>query len=91
MYTNKKEILPAYISKHNSSCEKQISLSDDSKQRKRRIALSCSKKLVCIIERNNIEDKHPLYRGKDCMKKFCDSLREHAKNMTDFGKKKCYH
>ena len=25
------------------------------------------------------ENKHTLYRGKDCMKKFCESLREHAK------------
>ena len=24
MYTNEKEILPAYISKHNWTCEKQI-------------------------------------------------------------------
>ena len=24
------------------------------------------------------ENKHTLYRGKDCMKKFCESLREHA-------------
>ena len=37
---------------------------------------------------NNIENKHTLYRREDCMKKFCESLREHAKNITDFGKKK---
>ena len=36
----------------------------------------------------HIEDKHTLYRGKDCMKKFCTSLREHAKNKIDFEKKK---
>ena len=29
-----------------------------------------------------------LYRGKDCLKD-CTSLREHAKNVTDFEKKKC--
>ena len=23
-----------------------------------------------------IENKHDVYRGKDCMKKFCESLRE---------------
>ena len=28
---------------------------------------------------DQIETKHTLYRGKDCMKKFCDSLKEHAK------------
>ena len=25
-----------------------------------------------------IENKHDAYRGKDCMKNFCESLREHA-------------
>ena len=35
-----------------------------------------------------IENKHTLYRGKDCMKIFCESLREHAKNIIDFEKKK---
>ena len=37
---------------------------------------------------DNIENKHILHREKDCMKKFCESLREHAKNVTDFEKKK---
>ena len=32
--------------------------------------------------------KHTLYRGKDCMKKFCTSLRDNPKNITDFEKKK---
>ena len=36
----------------------------------------------------HIEYKHTLYRGKDYMKKFCTSLREHAKNVIDFEKKK---
>ena len=25
---------------------------------------------------NNIENKHILYQGEDCMKTFCESLRE---------------
>ena len=37
---------------------------------------------------DHIENKHTLYRGKDCMKKFCYSLREHTKNINDFEKKK---
>ena len=37
---------------------------------------------------DHIEDKHTLYYGKDCMKKICTSLREHAKNIIDFEKKK---
>ena len=28
------------------------------------------------------------YRGKGCMKIFCESLRQHEKNITDFEKKK---
>ena len=36
----------------------------------------------------SIENKHHVYRGKDCMKKFCDSLREHAIEIMRFKKKK---
>ena len=35
-----------------------------------------------------IESKHDVYRGKDCMKKFCESLREHAMKIINFKKKK---
>ena len=37
---------------------------------------------------NNIEDKHSLYRRKDCVKKLCESLREGAKSIIDFDMKK---
>ena len=37
---------------------------------------------------DHIENKHTLYCGEDCMKKFCESLREHAKNIIDFEKEK---
>ena len=37
---------------------------------------------------DHTENKHTLYCGKDCMKKFCDSLKEHAKNIILFEKKK---
>ena len=37
---------------------------------------------------NQIEDKHTLYRGKNYMKKFCESLREHAKSIIDVKIKK---
>ena len=37
---------------------------------------------------DHIEDKPTLYRGRDCMKKFCTSLREHTKNIIDFEKEK---
>ena len=36
---------------------------------------------------HRIIKKHTFYRGKDCMKHFCASLREHAKNINSFEKK----
>ena len=36
----------------------------------------------------HIENKDTLYRGEDCMKKFCKSLREHTKNIINFEKNK---
>ena len=35
----------------------------------------------------SIENKH-VYRGKDCMKKLCEFLREHAMKIINFKKKK---
>ena len=35
-----------------------------------------------------IRNKHDVYRNKDCMKKFCEYLREHAINIITFKKKK---
>ena len=37
---------------------------------------------------DHIENKHALYRGKDCMKKFSISVREQAKKIVDFEKRK---
>ena len=37
---------------------------------------------------DHIEGKHTLHRGKNCMKKICESLREQAKNVIDIEKKK---
>ena len=37
---------------------------------------------------DHLENKHTLYPGKGCMKKFCESLRKHLKNIIDFEKKK---
>ena len=36
----------------------------------------------------SIENKHAVYRGKDCMKRFCESLREHTIKMINFRRKK---
>ena len=35
-----------------------------------------------------IENKHEVYRGKECMKKFCESSREHAVKIINFKNKK---
>ena len=35
----------------------------------------------------SIENKHDVYRGKDCMKKFYESLRGHAMKIINFKKK----
>ena len=37
---------------------------------------------------DHIEEKHTLYRGKDCIKKFFTSSRKGGKNRIDFEKKK---
>ena len=41
-----------------------------------------------IISFKSIENKHDVYRGKDCMKKFCEVFREHAMKIMLFLKKK---
>ena len=41
--------------------------------------ISCVYSMSRIWGFDDAEDKHTLYRGKDCMKKFCTSLKEHAK------------
>ena len=41
--------------------------------------IPCGYSMSPIWGFDHIEDKHTLYRGKDCMKKFCESLGEHAK------------
>ena len=36
----------------------------------------------------SIENKHDVYRGKDCMKKFCEFLRKYAVKIINFKNKK---
>ena len=49
--------------------------------------IRCGYSMSTIWAFDHIENKHTLNCGKDCMKKFCTSLREHAKNIIDFQKK----
>ena len=37
---------------------------------------------------NAIESKDNVYTGNDCIKKFCESLREQKMNIVNFEKKK---
>ena len=44
---------------------------------------------MCTISSfKSIENKHDVYGGKDCMKKFCESLRGHAVEIIKFKTKK---
>ena len=52
--------------------------------------ISCGYLISTIWGSNHIEDKHSLYRGKYCMKKFFESLREHEKSIIILKRKKCY-
>ena len=50
--------------------------------------ISCRYSMSTLWEFDHIENKYSLYRGEHYMKKFFESLREHAKNINDFEKKK---
>ena len=41
--------------------------------------IPCGYSMATIWGFDQIKDKHTLYRGKDCIKIFCKSLREHEK------------
>ena len=41
-----------------------------------------------IASFKDIGNKHGIYKGKDCMKKFSESLREHSMKVINFKKKK---
>ena len=41
-----------------------------------------------ILSFKTIENKYDVYRGKECMKKFCESLREHSMEIINPKKKK---
>ena len=44
--------------------------------------------MSAISSFKNIENKHDVYRGKDCKEKFCKSLTKHAMKIINFKKKK---
>ena len=50
--------------------------------------IPCGYSMSTIRRFDLIENKHTFYRGKYYMKIFCHCLREHAKNIIEFKKKK---
>ena len=48
--------------------------------------IPCGNSMSTIWAFHNIGNKHTLYRGADCVKMFCTSLREHATNVINFEK-----
>ena len=44
--------------------------------------------MSAISSFRSTENKLDVYKGKDCMKKFCESLREHAMKIVNFKIKK---
>ena len=44
--------------------------------------------MSAISSFKSIENKYDVYWGKDCVRKFCESLREHAMTTINFKKKK---
>ena len=50
--------------------------------------IPCGYSMSTIWAFDHKENKHNLCCGNDCMKNFCESLREHAKNIIDFKNRK---
>ena len=51
LYAKKEKIYPAYVSNHNSNCEKQVTLLMIPNGE---MSLSCSKKTISIIKKSNV-------------------------------------
>ena len=49
--------------------------------------ISFSYSLPTVWAFDGIENKHDVYRGKDCMKKFCKYLKKHAIEIINSEKK----
>ena len=50
--------------------------------------IPCRYSISTILWFDHLENKHTLYRRKNYIKKICDSLGDHAKNIIGFEKKK---
>ena len=70
--------------KKEDNCKKNPQKSSITKIEKN---IPCRYSTSTIWAFDHIENKHSLYHGEDCMKTFCESLREHVENIIDFEKK----
>ena len=50
--------------------------------------IPCRYSMSTIWAFDHIENKHTLYSGEDCLKKFCTALRENATKLINFEKKR---
>ena len=50
--------------------------------------INCTYSISTIWTFDNIENKHRVSRGKDCIKTFCSSLKEHDTNVNNFEENK---
>ena len=53
------------------------------------LAAVCSLFTNCLIDAT--KNKHYYYTGKDCMKKYCEDLKEHATKIKNYEKNKWHH
>ena len=73
-----------FIKEEIDGCKNNPGTSSTTEVRKH-IPSGFSKSTVSSFK--SIENKHDVYRGKDCMKRFCKSLRKHATKIIKFKKK----
>ena len=71
--------------KRIKGCEKNPEISSTTKVGEH---IPCGYSMSTMWRFNHTKNKHTLYRGKDCMKKLCKSLTEHAQRIIGFEKKK---
>ena len=50
--------------------------------------IPCGYSMSTIRTCDGIENKHGIYKSEGCIKKFCESLKEHAMAIINFEKKK---
>ena len=50
--------------------------------------IPCGYSMSTIQGFDHIKNKHTLYHGKDCIKRFCESLKKHVNRIIHFEKKK---